>query len=43
MAIKADSPGVIAPPPPIALAAMVIGLTLSWLWPTGVVASVVAF
>jgi protein-S-isoprenylcysteine O-methyltransferase Ste14 len=34
-----DTPGVIAPPPLIGLAALVIGLALEWLLPTNVVAT----
>ncbi len=36
MAAKTDTPGVIAPPPLIAVAVLVLGLALDWLLPTRV-------
>lgn len=38
-----DTPGVIAPPPLIALAVLVLGLLLDWLLPAYVLAALIAF
>lgn len=43
MAANSDSPGVIAPPPLIALAALLFGLALDWLLPAGRIAALIAF
>lgn len=37
-----DNPGVIAPPPLIALAALLLGLAFDWLFPAGIIAGVSA-
>jgi protein-S-isoprenylcysteine O-methyltransferase Ste14 len=42
MAENKDNPGVIAPPPLIALAAMVLGLALDWLLPAYVLATLLS-
>jgi len=39
----ADTAGVIAPPPLIGLATLVLGIAADWLWPTNVLASVLTW
>lgn len=43
MAANADNPGVIAPPPLIALAALVLGLALDWLLPVHALTQMLTF
>jgi protein-S-isoprenylcysteine O-methyltransferase Ste14 len=40
MADESETPGVIAPPPLIALATITVGLALDWLWPTSLLRDV---
>ncbi len=43
MSATPDRPGVIAPPPLIALAALAAGLALDWLWPVNLLRDALGF